>query len=189
MGFNVGKIKRRNIFLFLFIVIVVSLLVKSFAVSEQEAFLTNKNEFITFSDKDWRNLDINSLLDNIKGDYYCAEKQNLFQKEIVIIGRLKQDFDLKKIFATHNYNRYETRNVYIPPFINLSKIKAVTKRLGISDVNEEECGYYFISHTIKSDSYYRQIMIEISGILPQDGWWFTLDIADERDFCLYLKFR
>ena len=63
-----GKIKRRNIFLFIFIVIVVFLLVKSFAVSEQEAFLTNKNEFITFSDEDWKNLDINSLLDNIKGD-------------------------------------------------------------------------------------------------------------------------
>lgn len=187
MGFSVGKIKRRNIFLFIFIVIVVFLLVKSFAVSEQEAFLTNKNEFITFSDEDWKNLDINSLLDNIIGDYYCIEKQNLFQKEIVIIGRLKQDFDLKKLFNTHN--KSEAWNIYIPPFADLSKIKAATKQLGISDVNEEECGYYFISHTIKSDSYYRQIMIEISGILPQDGWWFTLDIADERDFCLYLKFR
>ena len=63
-----GKIKKRNAFLLIFIVIVVSLLVKSFAISEQEAFLANKNEFMTFSDKGWRNLDINSLLDNIKGD-------------------------------------------------------------------------------------------------------------------------
>ena len=122
-----------------------------------------------------------------KGDYYCAKKQNLFQKEIVIIGRLKQNFDLKKLFNTHN--RYETWNIYIPPFINLSKIKAVTSQLGISDVNKEEYGYYFIAHKIKSDPYYRQTMSEIRGILSQDGWSFTLSITAEREFCLYLKFR
>ena len=111
----------------------------------------------------------------------------MFQKEIVIIGRLKQNFDLKKLFNTHN--RYETWNIYIPPFINLSKIKAVTSQLGISDVNKEEYGYYFIAHKIKSDPYYRQTMSEIRGILSQDGWSFTLSITAEREFCLYLKFR
>jgi Na+-transporting NADH:ubiquinone oxidoreductase subunit NqrC len=181
------KIKKRNLFLLIFIVFVVLFLVKSFVVSEQEIFLTNKKEFFTFSDKDWRNLDINFLLDNMKGKYYCAEKHNLFQKEIIIIGRLKQDFDLKKLFNTHN--KSEAWNIYIPSFVDLSKIKAATKQLGISEVDKDECGYHFISHTIKSDPHYRQTMIEISGILPQDGWWFTLDIAEERDFCLYLKFR
>lgn len=182
-----GKIKKRNIFLLIFWGIVVLLLIKSFVTLKQDAFLTNKKEFFTFSDKDWKNLDVNFLLENIKGDYYCAKKQNLFQKEIVIIGRLKQNFDLKKLFNTHN--RYETWNIYIPPFINLSKIKAVTSQLGISDVNKEEYGYYFIAHKIKSDPYYRQTMSEIRGILSQDGWSFTLSITAKREFCLYLKFR
>ena len=187
LGFRVGKIKKRNIFLLVFGGIVVLLFMKSFATLKQDAFLTNKKEFFAFSDKDWRNLDINFLLENIKGNYYCAKKQNLFQKEMVIIGRLKQNFDLKELFNTHN--RYETWNIYLPPFINLSKIKAATSQLGISDINEEEYGYYFSAHKTKSNPCYRQKMIEISDILPQDGWWFTLSITAEREFCLYLHFR
>ena len=179
--------KKRNIILLIFIVFVTLLLIKSFVGFEQEAFLKNKKEFITFSDKNWRSSDINLLLDNINGNYYCAEKQNFFQREIVMIGRLKQGFDVTRIF--NPCDRREAWNFYIPPFVDLAKVKDVTRQLGISDVNEEHCGCYFVSHAMKSDPHYRQTLIEREGVLQQDGWRFTLSITGEREFCFYLKFR
>ena len=178
-----GKIKKRIIFLLIFVL----LLVKSFIGSEQEAFLKNKKEFTTFSDKDWRNCDINSLLDNVEGSYYCAEKKNLFLRYIVIIGKLNQNFDLKQLFNA--CDRAEWDYFYFPPFINLSKLKDVTKQLGISDINHDRYGYYFVPHTVKSNPHYRKTMIFIRGTLENDGWSFELYITEEREFCLWLDFR